>query len=158
MREDVARLMNAKTYRIFSTISGATNKCLDIGNASQTPNAPLILYENNRKENQEFYLCPKGNYYAIVAAHSLLVLDVVKAVASNGTPVIQYPFYGTDNQLWKVKEIKKGVYIICSKLNERLVLDIAHANKANGTPIIIYQYNNTANQKFQLKEITKKKK
>lgn len=155
MRQDVAKLMNALgTYKFFSTISGATNKCLDVEKVSQTPSAPVILCSDNRQDNQAFHICHiKDGYFAIIASHSLMALDVKNYSACNCTPVIQYPYHGGDNQLWKLKQVDGGLYIICSKLNEKLVLDITKANKADGTPIIIYEYRNTPNQKFKLSAV-----
>lgn len=155
MRKDVAKLMNAiGTYRILSTISGATNKCLDIEKAAQTPGAPVILYPDKKQDNQSFHLCHiNDGYFAIVASHSLMVLDVKDGSARSGASVIQYSYHGGDNQLWKFKQAGNGIYVICSKLNESLVLDITKASTADGTPLIVYKYQNTSNQKFKLKAV-----
>lgn len=154
MRRDIALLMKATgTYRFFSTIPNAKNKCLDIKEGSEVATAPLILYPNNKQDNQIFHICPaKNGYYAIVSAHSLMVLDVEKGIASNGTPVIQYPYHGGDNQLWKLEKLANGLYVIHSKLNNNMVLDVKKANTANGTSIIIYEYHNSPNQKFKLEK------
>lgn len=155
MRKDVAKLMNATgSYVIFSAMSGTPVKCLDVTRASQQGGAKIILYENTGKDNQVFHLCRvKGDYYAIVADHSLMVLDVEKASTGNGTPIVQWPYHGGDNQLWKKKDLKDGTCLLCSKLNEDMVLDIQGKKRDNGTPLILFNYTGGDNQKFRLSAV-----
>lgn len=155
MRKDVAKLMNATgSYIISSAMPGTPVKCLDVKQASRKKGEQIILYNNTGGDNQVFHFCRvKGDYYAIVADHSLMVLDVKNASKSDGTPIVQYPYHGGDNQLWKKKDLKDGSCILCSKLDEDMVLDVKGGKSENGVPLILYHYHGNKNQKFKLSEV-----
>ena len=81
-----------------------------------------------------------------------MVLDVERAVAQNGSAVIQWGRSGggAANQLWQARRNADGTFSFFSKLNLAMALDITGAQDANGVGVEIWQSNGGPNQRFYL--------
>lgn len=103
----------------------------------------------------------EGNqYYSIYLSGTSQVLDVAGGKAASRTNVDLYRYNGTDAQLWKLRDLGKGLYTIISKLSEGLdydlVLDIADGKTTNGANLQLYRSNGSAAQKFYLLDLNPK--
>lgn len=93
-------------------------------------------------------------YYKIVNLKSNKALDVAGGSYSAGAPIIQWPFTGSDNQLWKVESTGSNQYKITNK-KSNLTLDVNSASLNNDATITQSNYAGSNNQKWNIQFIGK---
>lgn len=122
-----------------------SGKCLDVSGASSNNGAPIIQWDCNGGQNQQWRLVPVGSYYRIVARHSGKCLDVTGASRVNGAQVIQWDCHGGDNQLWSLVSAGGGYYRITAKHSGKC-LDVQGASSSSGTRVIQWDCHGADNQ------------
>lgn len=89
---------------------------------------------------------PNG-LYVIVGRGSGMALDVNGAGTANGSPIIQWPYHGGDNQKWIVSAFDSNLYRI-QGLQSGRVLDVPGASTQKGAKLQIWDSNSGANQQW----------
>jgi hypothetical protein len=123
--------------RVFSAMEHADNKCLTVkGNLNGQ--ADIVLETENEEKAQVFSLRKYDDEYCVIVTNEdkKLVLDVCGGRNVAGARIIQYPYHGGANQLFRLKEKETGYYVLQSKLG--YVVDVEGKNVADGTRIILW--------------------
>lgn len=139
-------------YQITAKHSG---KCLDVAGGSVLIGAPVIQWDCNGLENQQWTFTPIGaGYYKIIARHSGKALDVLGGELSvlNGVIVEQWDYNGGANQRWSVEYIGDGYYRIVA-MHSGKCLDILGALPIHGALADQWGCTGGDNQKWRLTEI-----
>jgi tetratricopeptide (TPR) repeat protein len=119
------------TYRI-------TRKCPSIAIPTSKSRLPFPL---------------KGNeWYAIIAKQSGKCLDVSSISKEKGANIIQYDYWGGDNQQWKLEPVKDGYSRIIAKHSNKC-LDVGGMSMESGANIIQYDYWDGDNQQWKLEPV-----
>ncbi|MCK4347745.1 MAG: RICIN domain-containing protein, partial [Thermoplasmatales archaeon] len=90
--------------------------------------------------------------YVIIAKHSGKCLDVGGISKHNGAKLMQYHYWGGDNQEWRFKAVGRGYCYIIAKHSGKC-LDVSGISKNNGAKIIQYHYWGGDNQKWKLEPV-----
>lgn len=69
------------------------------------------------------------------------------ALVDDGTPIIQYPSHGGDNQLWTIEPTSDGYVRIVARHTGKL-LDVEGASIYDGAQVIQYTGHGGANQQW----------
>lgn len=93
-------------------------------------------------------------YYKIINLKSNKALDVSNGSYSAGATVIQWPYTGSDNQLWKVEMVGTDQYKITNKRSS-LALDVNGSSLNNDANILQANYSGTNSQKWNIQFIGK---
>ncbi len=128
---------------------------LSIEHDSNTKGANIHLWthSNNIYHRFEFKYVSDG-YYTIKNCGSGLYTDVAQAGVTNGTNVLQWPYGGGANQLWKIVPAGGNSYYLTPKSSLGSCLDLYKGSAARGTNIQIYRENHSNAQKWVLNPIT----
>ncbi|MCS6989674.1 MAG: RICIN domain-containing protein [Chloroherpetonaceae bacterium] len=86
-----------------------------------------------------------AQYYKIINKATSKCIDVSGGKVDNGTPIIQWEFKGSNNQLWEFKEENGYVQIINKGTGK--CIDVEGAKQDDGTKIIQWE-NNKGNNQF----------
>lgn len=133
-------------YTIASCLD--ENKVLDIPNSSVANGTNIIIYSDNSKWNQKYYIRPEADdTYVIMSVNSGKVLE------TNGNAIYQYDYTGKKEQQWRFIINENGSYTIESVLNNK-VMDISGGKAKNGNKVIVYEAKNAEWQKFALNLIS----
>jgi len=137
------------TYKIRHQNSGKLLSASLSTNVQQT-----YIWADEDHLDQKFDIAlsktENGNYwYSIKSKYSGYCLDVRGGGNRDCTPVDQYPFYNTNNQLWRFVDCGGGYYKIIGK-ESGLCIDINGNGTGNGTPAQICYDNGTTAQRFAL--------
>ena len=97
----------------------------------------------------------ENEFYVIIAKHSGKCLDVRGINTDEGANIIQYDYWGGDNQKWKLEPVGDGYYRIIAKHSGKC-LDAGGISTDNGAKIIQWDYRGGDNQKWKL-ELAKTK-
>lgn len=97
----------------------------------------------------------ENEFYVIIAKHSGKCLDVRGISTDKGANIIQYDYWGGDNQKWKLEPVGDGYYRIIAKHSGKC-LDVGGISTDNGAKIIQWDYRGGDNQKWKL-ELAKTK-
>lgn len=89
-----------------------------------------------------------SKYYAIIARHSGLCLDVEGADLKGGAKLVQYQYSASNNQLWKLKPTKDGSYNIIAKHSDKCLGLIASFQEKG--QIIQWNWEDCDNQKWSM--------
>ncbi|MBE7158170.1 MAG: RICIN domain-containing protein [Rhodospirillales bacterium] len=92
---------------------------------------------------------PAGAIY-LTNFGSARALDVTGMSVTNGAPVQQYDFAGTDNQVWAAVVVEPGFYKIVNRRSGK-VLDVIGASSVSGVAVQQWTYQGTDNQKWGLR-------
>lgn len=76
------------------------------------------------------------SFYMIMNAKTKQFLDIRGQMAKDGTPIIQWNENGGRNQIWRLEEQGKRIYIIRSVLDRSLVLGVKECSLKEGTEIV----------------------
>jgi len=97
----------------------------------------------------------ENEFYVIIAKHSGKCLDVRGISTDKGANIIQYDYWGEDNQKWKLEPVGDGYYRIIAKHSGKC-LDVNSKSKNDGAMIQQFRYMAGDNQKWKL-ELAKTK-
>jgi hypothetical protein len=88
----------------------------------------------------------------LFAKNSGKAMDVAGASADNGAPIIQWPYYGGENQLVRPDLLPDGFYrLVCQHSGK--VIDVAGASTDSGAQIIQWDWHGGDNQRFRLESL-----
>mgnify|MGYP000828252405 CR=1 FL=1 len=136
-------------YQICSALDNSS--VISISGASTDDEANVLLYANERHDNQYFDFEYLGNgYYKITAKHSGKVLDVYWEKMEAGANVQQYYWNNGDNQQWVVKDAGDGYYKIIAR-HSGMALDVYNSEQSSGANVEQYPWKNSDNQKWVVK-------
>lgn len=95
----------------------------------------------------------RSGVYVIRSKNSGLVMDVYNGGRDNGTNIIQWPYHGGLNQLWRFQGTGDSYYTITSVLNPQYSIDVHGGGSAMGNRVIQYTARPwQINQKWRLLE------
>ena len=135
-------------YQICSALDNSS--VISISGASTDDEANVLLYANERHDNQYFDFEYLGDgYYKITAKHSGKVLDVYWEKMEAGANVQQYYWNNGDNQQWVVKDAGDGYFYIISKSNS-LYMDVYGGVASNDVNIDTYTGHGGTSEKWKL--------
>lgn len=141
---------------VYTIANKASNKSVDVSEASIESRANVQQYTTNGTVAQEFQVAydEATGYYTIRNVNSGRVLDVAGGSYSSGncTNVWQYSSNGTDAQKWAVTKNADGTFTFTSALNGR-ALDLSNGSRDSGANIWIYDPNGTDAQKWVLGKV-----
>lgn len=146
----------------FNLVSKASGLCADVptwpgdGNGQQ-PGTQLQEWYCWDGPMQKFMFTPVPGGYEITVQNSGQQWDVAGGPAAiyDGTPVIQWPYWGGSNEIWEVSDPDADGYVTISALNSARTLDAVSTPQTNyaqiaGTPLQQWVYWGGANQKWRL--------
>lgn len=87
-----------------------------------------------------------------MSVNSGMVLDVKGRSLDSGAEVIQWPWTGGPNQLWRMEAVGEGQFRIVS-VHSGKVVDVKGGSTANGAPLIQWPWHGGANQRWRLSAI-----
>jgi hypothetical protein len=88
----------------------------------------------------------------LFARHSGRVLDVTGLSGDNGAPVIQWEYWGGDNQRWKLEAVGDG-YVRAVAQHSGKVLDVSGVSPDNGAALIQWDWWGGANQQWRFEVV-----
>ena len=95
----------------------------------------------------------RSGVYVIRSKNSGLVMDVYNGGRENATNIIQWPYHGGLNQLWRFQATGDGYYTITSVLNPQYSIDVHGGGSTMGNRVIQYTSRPwQINQKWRLLE------
>ncbi|MBO3731734.1 cellulase family glycosylhydrolase [Glycomyces niveus] len=121
-------------------VGAASNRCLDIPNASTANGTQAQLWDCNQRSNQQFTRTSAGELRV-----SGKCLEASGWGTANGTKAAIWDCTGGANQRWNVNS--NGTI---TNAHNGLCLDANGAATANGTPIILWTCNGGSNQRWTL--------
>jgi cytochrome c len=127
-----------------------SGKCLDVGQFSKDPGAPIIQFSCTGADNQKWTIKDTGKgAHEITVAHSGMCMDVFGASNDDATPIVQYPCNGQANQRFLISEAN-GVVRITSVSSSKC-LDIEGGVTTDLAKLIQFACGDRPNQQFRLK-------
>jgi len=87
--------------------------------------------------------------YKIVARHSGKAIDAYDFGTSNGTPQVQWPYWGGTNQQWLVTDEGNGEYSIIG-VHSGKCIDINNWDAFKGAIVQLWDYWGTTNQRYYI--------
>jgi ricin-type beta-trefoil lectin protein/centrosomal CEP192-like protein/HYDIN/CFA65/VesB family protein len=115
--------------------------------------ATLVINDNASATAQVVVLSGSGGSNSqlleIVSKSSGKALDVTGASLNNGTPIIQWDYWGGDNQKWYLVDLGNGYYKIQNKLSGK-VLDMTDFSLSDGGLLQQWEYWGGDNQQWQI--------
>lgn len=130
-------------------------RILDVTNNSTAQSAPIILWDENKGQNQKFVFSRDASgLYAICPLHSGKAL----AVLPPSRELVQMPYLANPSQdisyrsqRWVLSSVAGAVRITNAATG--LVLDVVEANPKAGSTLITYPDHNAKNQRFTLRQV-----
>jgi hypothetical protein len=121
----------------FEFVSKNSAKCLDVPGASTTENIQLQQYSCSASDNQKFQLTPVSGGYKITAKNSGLQVNVRGGTSAtqNGAAIIQWPYSGASNEIWKSAANVDGTYSF-SALSSGKCMDVSGSSLNTGAVIV----------------------
>ena len=113
----------------------------------------VALYRNSGNNYQKWRITSlgSGNYY-ITNMGSKQVLHVSGGRKVNGTNVVQYTWFKSKAQVWKITG-NRGIFCF-RNLASGLTMDVANGTAVNNANIQVYEANGSRAQKFRLENVT----
>ena len=109
-------------------------------------------WNNNNNNNNNSGSFNAGQKYSIKCVNSGKALDVSWGSKDNGANVLQYTYYGYENQKWYLERQNDGYYVIKSA-NSGKVLDVANGSAQDGANVQQCQYYGNACQQWELRKV-----
>lgn len=136
-------------YMIASTLD--SKMMVEVPGSSLSNNQQLALLQANGQLNQRFTLAydKATGYYSIINSYSGKALSVSAGVAKAAQPIVQVAPSSALGQRWLIRQVRSGVYTLCSALDPDYVLDVANGSSKGGTKLQLYPSNGTAAQQFK---------
>ncbi|OQP58294.1 hypothetical protein A3860_08225 [Niastella vici] len=88
-------------------------------------------------------------WYSIVCRNSNKALDVNGSSTANGGTIIQWDYWGGNNQQWKITSLGNGYFSIINR-NSNKALDVNGSSTTAGTGIIQWDYSGGNNQQWRI--------
>lgn len=109
---------------------------LTVPGLSMAPGVQLNQYAPANQDNQLWWISQPDwqGYVTIQNKNSGLYVDVQASSVSAGAPVVQWPWTGGDNQLWRI--INNGSWVTIQNKHSGMVLNVQGASVANNAPVI----------------------
>ncbi|HUP12678.1 MAG TPA: RICIN domain-containing protein, partial [Niastella sp.] len=136
-------LRNGDTYSLL-TLSGST---LTTNNASGLTR--LQYGWGNTSISFPAGSFNSSAWYRIVCRNSNKALDVNASSTANGGAIVQWDYWGGNNQQWKITNLGNGYYSIINR-NSNKALDVNGGSTASGAGIIQYDYAGGNNQQWRI--------
>ncbi|MDF2192459.1 RICIN domain-containing protein [Paraflavitalea sp. CAU 1676] len=136
-------LRNGDGYSLL-TLSGTT---LTTNNASGLTR--LQFAWNNTSITQPAGSFNSSAWYRIVCRNSNKSLDVNGQSTANGGAIVQWDYWGGNNQQWKITSLGNGYYSIINR-NSNKALDVNGSSTTGGTGIVQWDYWGGNNQQWQI--------
>jgi endoglucanase len=136
-------LRNGDTYSLL-TLSGST---LTTNNASGLTR--LQYGWGNTSISFPTGSFNSSAWYRIVCRNSNKALDVNGSSTANGGAIVQWDYWGGNNQQWKITNLGNGYYSIINR-NSNKALDVNGGSTTSGTGIIQYDYSGGDNQQWRI--------
>jgi Ricin-type beta-trefoil lectin domain-like len=89
----------------------------------------------------------------LIAKHSSKAMDVFGGSTANGATLIQWPYHGGQNQMFRPDPVGGGYFRLVA-LNSGKVADVAGGSTANGAPIIQWDWHGGNNQLFRIETLS----
>jgi endoglucanase len=134
------------TYSLL-TLSGTS---LTVNNSSGL--SRLQYAWGNTTIAQPYGSFSSGNWYEIANRNSGDVLDVNGQSTAAGARIIQWSYWGGNNQQWSLAALDSGYYTVNNR-NSSLLLDVAGASKVSGDSVIQWTADGGLNQQWQVIDI-----
>jgi galactose oxidase len=122
------------TISTSSIVAKHSGKCLYVQNGSTVNGNPVVQWNCNGGDNEQWTLKPYGDAYQIIVKHSGQCLKVIGALATDGAQIVQYPCQGANNELWYARP--KGDYFQLVAKHSGKCLNVNAATKNDGGKII----------------------
>jgi hypothetical protein len=139
-------LRTGDSYSLL-TLSGTT---LSVNNTSGL--SRLQYAWGNVSISQPYGSFSSGTWYKVVNRNSGDVLDINGQSKTQGASVIQWSYWGGNNQQWSFTSLGSGYFNLVNR-NSSLLLDVSGASTANGASVIQWPSNGASNQKWQVIDI-----
>lgn len=118
-------------------------------NTNTNTNTSYNNNNNNSNNNNPFR---SGQRYVIKSKKSGKALDVSWGSKDNGANVLQYSYYGYDNQKWYIERLSNGYYIIKSNTSGK-VLDVEARSVQDGGNVLQWEYKGGDNQEWAIENV-----
>ncbi|WP_225634656.1 RICIN domain-containing protein [Streptomyces solaniscabiei] len=89
----------------------------------------------------------KSTVRPLISINSGLALDVKDVSTANGAPIHQWPWWGGNNQKFRMEPTSNG-YVRLVAVHSGKVLDVKDVSTANGTPVHQWEWWGGGNQQF----------
>jgi hypothetical protein len=135
----------------FNIVSKNSGKCLDVTGGSTSPDVQLQQWACTGAANQKFSFTAVSGGNEITAQNSGLQLDVQggESFTQDGTPIIQWPYWGGTNEIWNLSAASAGTYTITA-LSSGKCLSVSGNSQKNGAKIIQWTCNGSTSQDWSL--------
>ena len=132
-------------------LSKNSGKCLDVhgGVGATQAGAGLDQMACTGAANQNFELTPVNGTagYKITAQSSGLQLDIFGQGTTDGTAVIQWPFWGGANEIWNVQPTADGYFTVSPESTNKC-MDVSGVSVADSAEVWQWTCIGTDNQKW----------
>lgn len=90
--------------------------------------------------------------YVIKSKNSGKALDLYWGSKENGANILQYTYYGYDNQKWYLQKLDNGYYIIRNYTSGK-VLDVEGGSTSSGGNVLQWDYHDGLNQQWSIENV-----
>ena len=134
--------------------NGDSYSLLTLSGTSLTTNNASGLSRLQYAWNNTSITLPSGSFnssawYRIICRQSNKSLDVNGSSTANGGNIIQWDYWGGNNQQWKITSLGNGYFSIINR-NSNKALDVNGSSTAGGAGIIQWDYWGGNNQQWQI--------
>jgi hypothetical protein len=138
----------------YEIVAKASEKCLDVINASTADVANVQQFTCSGAANQRWTITPRATPLSLIAKHSQRCIDVAGGSTATNANIQQYDCFGASNQRWYIQGAGVGAdgvqYWSLVSLNSGKCMDVADASAANNANIQQYPCTGTDNQKWAI--------
>ena len=144
---------------IISPLS-ASDKALRVPNSESSEHVYQATYTNSENwADYQFWTIQhvQDGKYKITNNKSGKVLEVARGDMAQETPIIQFPYTGGDEQLWRISLVRtisdgwlKEYECVITNVKTGQVLDMTGSSTSNYTEAIQFPYHGGNNQRFKL--------
>ena len=105
----------------------------------------LAAFDGNKPADDSGILT--GGVYKIINRNSNKSLDLGSSGQNNGDNLLQWDYFGSNNQKFRLEEVSHGVYAIYP-LHSNKSLDVLGVSMANGATVVQWDYLGGGNQQW----------
>ena len=120
---------------------------VDYGQGGQTNNN-----QSNNQQNTSQGAFNSTTPYKLINRNSGKALDISWGSQDNGADILQYTYYGYNNQKWYLEPTGDGYYAIKSVATGKVV-DVEKKSTQNGGDVIQWQSNGGYNQQWKIESV-----
>ena len=121
--------------------------------ASNTSGLSRLRYSwNNENITLPYAALTSGAYYKVINKNSSKSLDVNNSSLDEGGTIIQWEYWGGNNQQWQFNSTGTNYFSIVNK-NSNKVLEVEMASKDAGKKIFQQSYTDSVSQQWQIVDI-----